>query len=311
MATISGLDLKREIIATKLKSEELPALLSGFVRSCMALEVTQKDGVMLVLDCQTDFVREYIAAKMLAVYKIAPKSKDGALIYADCEKLLRALDITRAGGGIFEITDIPECYKNYASAYVRGMFLGCGSFSAHEVTKTTQGRTSGGGYHCEFSVLSESLADELIKLLGEHEVTARKMARAEKYVVYVKNVENVSNCLALMRADKMVLKVTNTYVEMIHKRDVNRRVNAELANMSRSADASVEVTEAIEYIDGTVGLSALPPKLVEAADARVNSPGTSISELAYELGISKSGLKHRFDRIIAIANKLRDERGDK
>ncbi|MDE6618222.1 MAG: sporulation regulator WhiA, partial [Clostridiales bacterium] len=56
------------------------------------------------------------------------------------------------------------------------------------------------------------------------------------------------------------------------------------------------------------GLDTLHPKLVEAADARVNSPEATLGDLAFELGISKSGLKHRFDKIIEIANSKRDNK---
>lgn len=309
MSTISGLDLKREIIDIRLKSGETSALLSGFVRSCMSLEVTRKDGVLLVLDCQTDFVREYISSKMLSAYKISPKYKEGVLTYVDCEKLLRVLDITRDGGGLFEITGIPDCFKANASAYVRGMFLGCGSFSVH-VTDDAQEKKTGGGYHIEFSLLSESLADELSALLESYKISVKKMVRAEKYVVYSKDSESVGNFLAFIHADKTALKLFDTVVTLSVKRDVNRLNNCDIANMTRTSVAAVNVTDAIDYIERTVGLETLRPKLLEAADARKNSPDASLADLAYELGISKSGLKHRYDKIVEFANDIKAKRGD-
>ena len=78
--------------------------------------------------------------------------------------------------------------------------------------------------------------------------------------------------------------------------------------MTRTTNAAVDVVKAIELIDKTVGLDVLDPKLVEAADARINSPDLSLGELAYELGISKSGLKHRYDKIVSVAKKLERNR---
>ncbi len=306
MSTISGIDLKREFIAVRVKGAEREALLSGFVRSCMSIELSGRDGIMLGLDCQTEFVREYIAGLMLKTYKISPKYKDGGLTYVDCDKLLRILGIISSDGG-FEISGIPERYVGYASAYVRGMFLGCGSFSVHGADAAKLEKT-GGGYHCEFSFVSESLADELTELLERNGIAVRKMVRAEKYVVYAKDSENVGNCLALMRADKTALKLIDTVVTLSVKRDVNRLNNCDLANMTRTSVAAVEVTDAIDYIESTVGLGTLHPKLLEAADARKNSPDASLVELAFELGISKSGLKHRYDKIIAIARDIESNR---
>ncbi len=293
----------------RAKGAECEALLSGFVRSCMSIELGGKDGIMLGLDCQSEFVCDYIEALMLKMYKISPKYKECGLTYVDCDKLLRILGITSPDGG-FEICAIPERHAECASAYVRGMFLGCGSFSVHGADAAQREKT-GGGYHCEFSFVSESLADELTALLERNGIAVRKMIRAEKYVVYAKDSENVGNCLALMRAEKTALKLFDTVVTLSVKRDINRRINCDLANMTRTSVAAVGVTDAINYIESTVGLGTLHPKLLEAADARKNSPDASLVELAYELGISKSGLKHRYDRIIAIAQDIKNKRTER
>ncbi|MDE6401490.1 MAG: DNA-binding protein WhiA, partial [Clostridiales bacterium] len=253
MSTISGADVKREIVEARLKSEEREALLSGFVRSCLSLTINATDGLLLGLDCQADFVRDFITPLMMSSYKISPKSGDGALMYADCEKLLRMLGIFKPDGDGFELTGIPERFYAQASAYVRGMFLGCGSFSAREADDADN-RKGGGGYHLEFSLVSESLADELTALLARHDINVHKMERADKYVVYAKDSENVSNCLALMRADKTVLRLAGTVVTLSMKKDVNRRNNCDIANMTRTTNAAVDVTKAIAYIDSVVGL---------------------------------------------------------
>lgn len=300
MANISGLEVKREI-TKPTRGVECKAMLSGFVRSCMSLSVT-KDGVLLQLECQTDFVRDYIAAAMQNMLNVSPKESKPMLVYGDPESLLAGLNIT-AGGGGYEMTGIPQMTEENESAYVRGVFLGCGSFSAH-YSDGTDGQKGGGGYHLEFSVLSESFADELMELLKNRGVVVHKMERADKYVVYAKDIENVSNCLALMRLGKQVVKLNDTAIALSIKRDVNRRMNCDIANMTRTANAAVDVLSAIQIISDSVGLDTLPPKLMEAADARINSPEAALGDIAFELGISKSGLKHRFDRIIEIAGQL-------
>lgn len=297
---ISGAQVKHEIINTRPRGEECKAVIAGFVRSCMTLSRSEGGDFMLQLDCQTDYVKQYISGAMLTMFKTRPKEVSPALMYDDCERLLRLLGIIAPDGDVFEISPIGALPDDIESAYVRGVFLGCGSFSV----RGGDGQKGGGGYHLEFSVLSESFADELIELLARREITAHKMERVDKSVVYVKGVDNVSNCLALMRLSRLVIKLNDTAAILSIKRDVNRRMNCEMANMTRVANASVDVIAAIEFLEQSGALRTLPPKLVEAADARINSPDASLGEIAFELGISKSGLKHRFDKIIEKAQQL-------
>ena len=56
----------------------------------------------------------------------------------------------------------------------------------------------------------------------------------------------------------------------------------------------------MKYMD----LSALPPKVREAAEKRLENPHKSLGELAELLGISKSGLAHRFQKISALAREF-------
>lgn len=302
MANINGIEVKKEIADTRPKGADGRALLAGFVRSCMSL-VVSNGGVKLQLDCQSDFVRDYIAGLMLGMFGVAPSAKD-PLEYPDCEKLLRLLGIVDPSGDGFAVSGVPELSEQAESAYIRGVFLGCGSFSARD-SDGTDGQRGGGGYHLEFSVLSESFADEIAELLRRRGIAVHKMERAEKYVVYAKDIESVCNCLALMRLYKLVIRLNDTAVALSIKRDVNRRMNCDIANMTRIANASVDILNAIQYIAEHAGLDSLPPKLVEAADARLNSPEASLGAIAFELGISKSGLKHRYDKIAEIAERMR------
>lgn len=304
MSTISGLGIKREIIKTRPKGEECDFLLAGFVRACMSLSFG-RGGFTLVLDCRTDCVREYIASVMLQRFKVSPVETSPSLEYADCEKLLRLLGVFDPKSEQYEVAPVPAMSDAAQSAYMRGVFLACGSFSAAGAGDP-DGRKGGGGYHTEFSVLSESLADELTELLSSRGIAVHKMVRAEKYVVYTKDSEHVCNILALMRLDRLVLQLNDAMTTLSVKKDVNRLCNCETANMTRTANAAGDVIAAINKLRACGGLDRMSPKLVEAADARINSPESSLVDLAYELGISKSGLKHRFDRLIAAAEKIKN-----
>ncbi len=316
---MTGSDVKKEITEKRPKNaDEKLAILSGFVRVSFSLyrRGNAGGGVELSLDCQNSVIREYITGLMRELFSVAPsetsKSTDGLpqgafrpenneLVFADGEKLLRNLFILADGDG-FELVGISDKIKS-KPCYARGVFLGCGSVSVPSATGAQTDKKSG-GYHIEFSFSTEQLANDFLALLSAYSIYAHLTVRGGKYVVYIKYISDVSDCLALIGADKAVLDMNAAAATYAVKSDINRRLNFELANMSRTVDASVGVGEAIDVIERTCGLDSLDKKLREAAIARRNNPQSSIGYLASQLGISKSGLKHRFDRLIKIANGI-------
>lgn len=304
MAKINGLDVKREIIEKRVKSDEdMLALLSGFTRVCLSLSRKGGGALELCLDCQADFVRDYIASVMMERFKVKPTAVNKtSLVYADCEKLLGMLHILKTDDSSFELCGIPERFIANPH-YVRGAFLGCGSLSVPNAADAWARKS--GGYHLEFSFTGEDLAEQFTALLAASEISAHRTVRAERYVVYVKNSERVSDCLAMIGADKTVLKLNDAVVTLSVKSDANRKNNFDCANLTRVTDASAAIKMAIETIDSSVGLDSIDPKLAEAARARLERPDiASIGDIARELGISKSGLKHRYDRIAALADSI-------
>ena len=87
---------------------------------------------------------------------------------------------------------------------------------------------------------------------------------------------------------------------------VNRRVNFENANLSRTVDAAIVQVEAIEKIERTVGLESLPVPLAEMAKLRRDNPEVSLSELAQmtEPPLTRSGVNHRLKRLVEIAGGI-------
>lgn len=316
MPKISGLDVKREIIEKRPRDGERLALLSGFTR--VAFSLFKRGGsIDLWLDCQSAPVREYIASLMMEQFKITPIPSsavlptgligDGAevdrtltdkLVFADCEKLLKALYVIKPDGSLFDVGGIDERFFSDAAWYARGVFLGSGSLSVPNADSAMDKKSV--GYHLEFS-LPSGLEQDFMRLLGRYGIAAHEALRADKHVVYIKDGESVSDGLALLGAEKAVLGLNDAIAAFAVKKDVNRIVNCELANLGRTVEAAVGVTDAIEIIEKRDGLDVLDGKLRAAADARIKYPQMPIGRLAAELGISKSGLKHRFDKIIEIA----------
>ena len=112
----------------------------------------------------------------------------------------------------------------------------------------------------------------------------------------------------MLHADKAVeeFEIARNIKEV--RSQVNRLVNCETANLQKAVDAAGRQLHDIEVL-----LAALPERLRETAEARLEEPGVSIVELGEMLGVSKSGVNHRLRKLHALAaaaEKAEEKEGD-
>ena len=99
----------------------------------------------------------------------------------------------------------------------------------------------------------------------------------------------------------MILKVM--------RNDVNRKVNCETANLSKTIEAAVKQIRDIEYLRGTVGLESLSDGLRQVAYVRLENPDMNLKDIGERLNptVGKSGVNHRLRKISEMAEQLRGE----
>ncbi len=184
-------------------------------------------------------------------------------------------------------------------AFVRGAFLGCGSVTNPEKR-----------YHMEFVCSQKEFAQGLLNIIKELGISAKMIPRSKSYVIYLKEADAIVTLLTMMGAHSSILKIENIRILKSVRNNVNRKVNCETGNLSKTVNASVKQQESIEYIRRSIGLEKLSPGLREVAEARVRNPEATLEELADVLGAgSKSGVNHKLRRINSIAEKLKSIRG--
>jgi DNA-binding protein WhiA len=214
--------------------------------------------------------------------------------------ILSSVGILREEAEAFDITyDIPKniiekrCCKR---AFLRGAFLGGGSVSDPEKT-----------YHLEFVTNSIEHSEVLQELINEFELTAKIIQRKGSYVVYIKEGDQVVDLLNIIGAHNALLDLENVRIIKQMRNDINRIVNCETANLSKTVNASLRQIENIERIKKTVGLHKLPKNLSEIAEIRLNFQDANLKELGQMLNppIGKSGVNHRLRKIEEFAEKLK------
>ena len=187
-----------------------------------------------------------------------------------------------------------EC-DDCAAAFLRGAFLVCGAVTNPQVD-----------YHLEFSVPYLNLSRDFVTLLGEQGLNARTVRRKGDYVVYFKESEQIEDCLTRIGATGASLELMNVKLIKSIRNNVNRAANCESANLDKTVAASLIQTEAMRRLEASVGLDALPEDLRELCRLRLENPDFSLRELGEQLipPLSRSGVNHRLQRILALAEEL-------
>ncbi len=216
-------------------------------------------------------------------------------------ELLRGLGVLEPGDGFFTVNKVPEKLveeDECKRAFLRGAFLGGGSISDPDKS-----------YHMEFVTNSEEFAISLKDLINSLGLNSKIVPRKSNYIVYLKESEQISDLLSVIGAHKALLSLQNTKVLKEMRNNVNRIVNCETANLSKTVNASVRQVEDINLIQKTIGISNLPKNLQEIALIRVEYEDMTLKELGEILDppIGKSGVNHRLRKIGEIAEKLREE----
>jgi cell division protein WhiA len=185
-------------------------------------------------------------------------------------------------------------------AYIRGAFIGGGSISNPEKT-----------YHLEFVTHNFDYAESLSKLVNSYGLSSKVIQRKSSFIVYLKEGEQIIDLLNIIGAHSSLLELENIRIMKEMRNNVNRLVNCETANLSKTVNAAVRQVESIKLIQRQIGLARLPKNLREIAELRLNYPDESLKELGEMLDppVGKSGVNHRLRRIEKIADELnREER---
>jgi hypothetical protein len=175
-------------------------------------------------------------------------------------------------------------------AFMRGLLLGSGSVSAGP-----------SGPHVEFVLRDPGTARRLQGLLAESEVRASRMERRGRQVVYLKGQEQIAGLLRLTGANRALLDFESSRVSREVRNRLNRLLNAEEANLSRTVRAADRQLQAIARLEANGELQQLGDGLREAAAQRRRHPEADLDTLGEALGISRSAMNHRLRRLVEIA----------
>lgn len=209
-------------------------------------------------------------------------------------ELRKTLRLSEDFSQVDDLIFLQPCCKR---SFIRGAFLAAGSIS--DPNK---------GYHFEIVGPNKRTATQLMYIMNTFDVEAKIILRGGRYVVYIKDGSQIVEILRIMDASHSVLEIENIRVVKEVRGSINRKVNCETANISKTVGAAVRQIEDIQLIEEKLGVDNLPEALQDMARVRLENPDTPLSSLGGLLDppIGKSGVNHRLKKISAIADSLRD-----
>ena len=193
------------------------------------------------------------------------------------------------------VLNMPDKEENIKSL-VKGVFLGAGVISS-----------SKGKFHLELDFLDEKTMNDIWITLKLYGIEAKFILKNKIFAIYIKESESISTFLALIGANKAVIKFEEMRVMKQISNKVNRIVNCETANLNKTVKAAVIEQEAIRKIEKAGKFEELSDQLKEIAILRKENPDASLVELGSMLKkpLGKSGVNHRLKKIVQIAEELR------
>ncbi|MEI6856681.1 DNA-binding protein WhiA [Psychrilyobacter sp.] len=182
------------------------------------------------------------------------------------------------------------------NGFLRGLFLACGYIKDPEKE-----------YAIDFFIDSEEVADKLYLLLKFRGKRCFKTTKRNKFLIYLRNSEDIMDVLVAVGILKEFFKYEETIMLKEIKNKTIREINWEVANETKTLNTGRKHVLMIEYIDGEIGLSSMTTVLQEMAMLRLQNPEFSLHELGDLINLSKSGVRNRFRRIEKIYNDLKEQ----
>lgn len=304
-------ETKKELTNLEVKDCCAKAELSALIRMNGSLSFSNRH---LVLDVQTEnaaiarriytlLKKQYdVSVELLVSKKKCGCKKNNVYIVRFSENAKLILEELKILGenfvferNISEELVAKRCCKR---SYMRGAFLAGGSVNNPETSS----------YHLEIFSLYKEHNDSLCALLNEFHLNSKTLERKKGYITYLKEAEKITEFLNVIGAHNSLLRFEDVRIVRDMRNSVNRLVNCETANLNKTIGASLRQVENIKYIDERIGLEALPEKLREIAQLRIDYQEVTLKELGEMVAsgkISKSGINHRLRKLDEIAEQLR------
>jgi len=198
------------------------------------------------------------------------------------------------------IAKAPEHFKcaSCFSHFLKGLFVNYGNVTNPEKS-----------YHLELSFKSEGERDAVGEVLLENGMPMKATKRKNRYLLYIKDSTQIEDFFAVIGANRLAFDLMNSKIVREVRGDANRQMNCDMANIKKTLSAAGKHIEIIGELKNSGAIIRLPADLRETADLRFENTQASMADLGllHNPPISKSGVKHRLDKIVDFFEELKEK----
>ncbi len=219
--------------------------------------------------------------------------------------ILESLNIYQNGHKIKANENYLEVYEE-KKAYLKGTFLSTGSVNDPSTS----------GYHLEFVFSTQTDALFIQKILKSLKFDAKVLKRSNRYMVYMKAAEDISDLIKMFNAINSLFYFEDIRIYRDHKNMVNRLNNCEIANQEKTTSTGLKQLESINFIRQHDLYDLLDDHTKIVLEYREKYPESSYTELAeiisletdYQIG--KSGINHHFIKVKKLIDQYQQNKKD-
>ncbi len=181
------------------------------------------------------------------------------------------------------------------TAYIKGLFIVFGNVTNPEKS-----------YHLELSFETERERDVSFEIVTDNGIEMKKGKRKNRFLLYIKDSTQIEDFFAVIGANKLAFDLMNSKIIREVRGDANRQMNCDMANIKKTLSAAGKHIEMIGELKEKDLFIRLPHDLRITAELRYENTQASMSDLGllHNPPISKSGVKHRLDKIEEIYNEI-------
>ncbi len=164
-------------------------------------------------------------------------------------------------------------------------------------------------YQLDFVFQSGEFADATQELLADCGFLFGRSERKGKMVLYLRDSTGVGDFLAMIGATGAAFDVMNLRIESDFRSNVNRQVNFDTANIEKQLRSMKKTGDAVAKLKAAGAYDRLPEEVRSAWELQEANGQSSLEELGRMMNppISKSGVRHRLEKILRAAAELDKE----
>lgn len=305
-------EIKQELSSIELSKCCLKAELSALIQLTSSLSIVDRQLNLLVRS-ENPTTAKRILFILKKLYKVNTKltiAKKTNLrknnVYSlrvkeNVKKILFDLGLYTENKGLLDHPTYNIVSKKCCGrAYIAGAFIAYGSCNP----------PTNSNYHLEIAVNDLTYANFLVSLIARYNLETKISKRRTKYIVYLKRADAIADFLKLLGAHECCLNFENIRIDRDFVQNQKRVENCYIANEVKTLKAAEEQVAYMLKIKKSKKEDKLDEKLRAIYELRLKYQEASLVELAkeyekkYGIKISKSGLKHRLNKIEEFALTL-------